>query len=141
MNNYRELIFRKKPNYIMIWTFLITILLISFILLGCIYKYNKFKEFYGLVIEKEGEKFVQILVSDGDLDIVKNDSLIIEKRDISYSYEIDSNIYNENNKLYRLVNLKIDNIPEDEQIVSVIFKSEKTTFFNEIKNKIKKGMV
>lgn len=141
MSNYRELIFRKKPNYIIIWTLIITILLVSFILLGCIYKYNKFKEFYGLVIEKEDEKFVQILVSDNDLDIIKNDNLIIKRQNISYSYEIDPSIYSENNKLYRLVNLKIDNIPEDEQIVSVIFKSEKTTFFNEIKNKIKEGMI
>lgn len=141
MSNYRELIFRKNPKYIMIWTFIIIILLSSFILLGCIYKYNKFKEFYGLVIEKESERFVQILVSDGDLDIIKNDSMIIEKQNISYSYEIDPSIYSENNKLYRLVNLKIDNIPEEEQIVSVIFKSEETTLFNEIKNKIKKGMI
>lgn len=141
MNNYRELIFRRKPNYITIWTFIIIILLIGFILLGGIYKYNKFKEFYGLVIEKESEKFVQILVPDNDLDIIKNDSLIIESKNISYSYEIDQSIYNENNKLYRLVNLKMDNIPKDDQIVRVIFKSQKTTFFNEIKNKIKKGMI
>ena len=108
--------------------------------MGGIYKYNQFKEFYGLVIEKESEKFVQILVPDNDLDIIKNDSLIIGKQNISYSYEIDPSIYSENNKLYRLVNLKTDNIPE-EQIISVMFKSEKTTFFNEIKNKIKKGMI
>lgn len=141
MDNYRELIFRRNPNYITIWTFIIIILLIGFILLGGIYKYNQFKEFYGLVIEKESEKFVQILVPDNDLDIIKNDSLIIESKNISYSYEIDQSIYNENNKLYRLVNLKMDNIPKDDQIVRVIFKSQKTTFFNEIKNKIKKGMI
>lgn len=141
MDNYRELIFRRKPNYITIWTFIIIILLISFILLGGIYKYNRFKEFYGLVIEKESDRFVQILVPDNDLDIIKNDSLIIESKNISYSYEIDQSIYNENNKLYRLVNLKMDNIPKDDQIVRVIFKSQKTTFFKEIKNKIKKGMI
>ena len=141
MDNYRELIFRRKPNYITIWTFIIIILLISFILLGGIYNNNKFKEFYGLVIEKESEQFVQILVPDNDLDIIKNDSLIIESKNVSYSYEIEQSIYNENNKLYRLVTLKIDNIPKDEQIISVIFKSQKTTFFNEIKNKIKKGMI
>lgn len=140
MDNYRELIFRKKPNYIVIWTFIITVLLISFILLGFLYKYNKFKEFQGLVIEKEGERFVQILVSVGDLDIIKNDSLIINRKEAKHSYEIDVNIYSENNKLYNLVNLKIDNIPE-EQIISIVFKSEETTFLNEIKNKIKKGMI
>ena len=140
MDKYRELIFRKRPNYIVIWTFIISILLISCIVLGCFYKYNKFKEFNGLVMEKEGEEFVQILVSNSDLDIIKNDSLIIDRKEIKYSYEIDTNIYSENNKLYNLVNLKIDNIPE-EQIISIIFKSEETTFFKEIKNKIKKGMV
>lgn len=140
MGNYRELIFRKKPNYIVIWTFIIAMLLIGFIGLGCFYKYNKFKEFNGLVIEKGGEKFVQILLSNSDLDIIKNDSLIINKKEIKYSYEIDTNIYSENNKLYNLINLKIDNIPE-EQIISIIFKSEKTTFLNEMKNKIKKGMI
>lgn len=140
MDNYRELIFRKNPNYIVIWTFIMSILLISFIILGCFYKYNEFKELSGLVVEKEGEKIVQILVSNSDLDIIKNDSLIIDRRETKYSYEIDSNIYSENNKLYNLVNLKIDNIPE-EQIISIIFKSEKTTFLNEMKNKIKKGMI
>lgn len=140
MGNYRELIFRKKPNYIVIWTFIITVLLISFTVLGCFYKYNKFKEFHGLVVEKDGEKFVQILVSNSDLDIIKNYSLIMDRKETKYSYEIDTNIYSENNKLYNLVNLKIDNIP-DEQIISIVFKSEKTTFLNEIKNKIKKGMI
>ena len=140
MDKYRELIFRKKTNYIVIWTFIISILLISFIVLGCFYKYNKFKEYNGLVIEKEGEKFVQLLVSNNELDIIKNDSLIIDRKEIKYSYEIDSSVYSDNNKLYNLVNLKIDNIPE-EQIISIIFKSEETTFLNEIKNKIKKGMI
>ena len=140
MDKYRELIFRRKPNYIVIWIFIISILLISFILLGCTYKFNKFKEFNGLVVEKDGEKIVQLLVSNNELDIIKNDSLIIDKKETKYNYEIDKNIYSENNKLYNLVNLKIDNIPE-EQIISLIFKSEQTTFLNEIKNKIKKGMI
>lgn len=140
MGKYRELVFRNKPNYIVIWIFIMSMLLIGFIGFGCFYKYNKFKEFNGLVVEKDGEKIVQLLVSNSDLDIIKNDSLIINRKETKYSYEIDTNIYSENNKLYNLVNLKIDNIPE-EQIISIIFKSEQTTFLNEIKNKIKKGMI
>ena len=140
MNRHRNLILKEEPNYIW-WIILITIIIISFLLLATFYKYNKFTKFSGLVQIEGSDNFVQILVPYDNLGIIKNDYLIVNGIEQNFIYEITNNIYSENNKIYILIKLKFNNNYELGQIVDITFKSEKTTFVNEIKNKIKKGMM
>lgn len=138
MTNYYESVLNDEPNYKIAWSLSIIVILISLLYLAIFYRYNRFTKFSGLV-EKEGsDNFVQILVPYDSLGIVKNDNLIINGIEQDYIYEVSDSIYSDN-KIYSLVRFKVDNNYDKEKIVDVTFKSEKTTFINELKNKIRKG--
>ena len=139
MTEYYESILNDEPNYKIVWSLSIIVILISFLYIAIFYKYNKFTTFSGLV-EKEGSDiFVQILVPYDNLGIVKNANLIINGIEQDYIYEVGDSIYSDNNKIYVLVKLRFNNNYEPGSLVDITFKSAKTTFVNEIRNKIRKG--
>lgn len=140
-NSYEELIFKKEPKYIYIWLGLITILLIFGIIIGGFYKYNKFYNINGLVIKEGSDNYVQILLENDKLDIIKNDNLILNKKETDFHYEVSSYIYSDTGKAYREIKLFFENNYINGEIITAVFKSQKTTFLNEIKRKIKKGMM
>lgn len=140
MNKYQELIFRKNPHCIFTTTIILTIILLTLITISCFYKYNKYYYFNGIKNEEGGNNCVNILVPHDEVDIIKNNDLIIDKKKIGFSYEITSDYYNDSNKIYNNVIMHIDtNI--DDNVVKLVFESSKTTFMKEIINKIKKGMI
>lgn len=141
MNEYRELILEDDPNYIIGWITTTVVILISFIMIAIFYKYNKFTKYSGLVQQEGSDIFVQVLVPYDNLGIIKNDYLIIDGIEQDFIYEVTNNIYSENNKIYMSLNLKFNNDYEVGQIVDITFKSAKTTFVNEIKKKLEKGMM
>lgn len=140
-NNYDELVFRKTPKYIIMWLSFIMVLLISFTLIICFYKYNKFYQLNGLVIKKGSDDYVQILLKNDKLDIVKNDNLTVNKERIDFTYEISPYIYSDSNISYREIKLFFNNNYKNGEIVNVVFKSPKTTILEKIKRNIKKGLM
>lgn len=140
-NSYEELVFKKEPKYIYIWLGLISILLFSAIIIGGFYKYNKFYNINGLIIKEGSDNYVQILLENDKLDIIKNDNLILNKKEIDFNYEVSSYIYSDTGKSYREIKLFFENNFMNGEIITAVFKSQKTTFLNEIKRKIKKGMM
>ena len=140
MDKYQELIFRKNPHCIFNITIILTIILLTLITISCFYKYNKYYYFNGIKNEEGGNNCVNILVPYDEMDIIKNNNLIIDKKKINFSYEITNDYYNNSNKIYNNVIMHIDtNI--DDNVVKLVFESSKTTFMKEIINKIKKGMI
>lgn len=140
MDKYQELIFRKNPHCIFNITIILTIILLTLITISCFYKYNKYYYFNGIKNEEGGNNCVNILVPYDEMDIIKNNDLIIDKKKINFSYEITNDYYNNSNKIYNNVIMHIDtNI--DDNVVKLVFESSKTTFMKEIINKIKKGMI
>ena len=140
MNKYQELIFRKNHHCIFTTTIILTIILLTLITISCFYKYNKYYYFNGIKNEEGGNNCVNILVPYDEVDIIKNNDLIIDKKKINFSYEITNDYYNNSNKIYNNVIMHVDtNI--DDNVVKLVFESSKTTFIKEIINKIKKGMM
>ena len=140
MDKYQELIFRKNTHCIFNITIILTIILLTLITISCFYKYNKYYYFNGIKNEEGGNNCVNILVPYDEMDIIKNNNLIIDKKKINFSYEITNDYYNNSNKIYNNVIMHIDtNI--DDNVVKLVFESSKTTFMKEIINKIKKGMI
>ena len=109
--NYDELIYKKHPKYTYIWLSFIITLFICLITVSCFYKFNKFYETIGLVIKKGNDNYVQILLENDKLDIIKNDNLILEKEKIDFQTEISTYIYSDNGKAYREVKLFFQNNP------------------------------
>lgn len=141
MDKYQELIFRKNPHYIFISTIILTIILLTGIFIGTLYKYNKYYYLTGLQVKEGGINYVNVLVPHDEMDIIKNYNLIINKTKQNFTYEISDDYYNNSNKLYKEVKIFTDTYYEGEKLIDLVFESNKTTFIKEIKNKIKKGMI
>ena len=139
MNKCRQLVLNDEPNYRIIWSISIVVVLIIFIVIALFYKYNKFTKFRGLVYKEGSDFFVQIFVPYDNMGVIKDDRLIINGIERDYTYEVTDSIYNQNNKIYILVNIIFDNNDDLGRIIDVVFKSKETTFVDEIKNKIRKG--
>ena len=103
MDKYQELIFRKNPHYIFTTTIILTIILLTLITISCFYKYNKYYYFDGIKNKEGGNNCVNILVPYDEMDIIKNNDLIIDKKKTSFSYEVLSDYYNNSNKIYNNV--------------------------------------
>lgn len=140
MNKYQELMFRKNPHCIFTTTIILTIILLTLIIISCFYKYNKYYYFNGIKNWEGGNNCVNILVPYDEVDIIKNNDLIIDKKKTNFSYEITNDYYNNSNKIYNNVIMHVDNDIND-NVVKLVFESSKTTLMKEIINKIKKGMI
>ncbi|MBE6151749.1 MAG: hypothetical protein E7165_00325 [Firmicutes bacterium] len=140
-NNYEELIFRKEPRYFFVWMVFMIVGMAILIFISFFYKFNKFYEINGLVINKGSDNYVQILVENDKLDIVKNDNLIFDKKEIKFKYEINSYFYSDSGKIYREIKLFFENDLYDGQLVNFVFKSAETTLMNELKIGIQKGLM
>lgn len=141
MDKYQELIFRKNPHYIFIFTIIFIFFCSSFILISFNYKYNKYYYLTGLQVKEGGEEYVSVILPYDKVDIIKNNTIIIDKERKNITYDITNEYYNENNKLYKEIKIFIDTSYEHGDLVELTFESSKTTFIEEIKNKIKKGMI
>lgn len=140
-NNCDELIFRKHPNYILIWLTFICLLLISLMIIGFCYKYNKFYQLNGLTVKEGSDNYVHILLENDKLDIIKNNNLMFNKEIIDFKYEISSYLYSDSGKAYREIKLFFENDFINGEIINLSFKSPPTTLIKEIKSKVKKGMM
>lgn len=141
MNKYQELIFRKNPCYIFIITIILICFLGTFIVISCFYKYNKYYYVTGIQVKEGGNNYVNIVLPYDKVDNIKNNVVIVDKKKEDFTYEIMNGYYNDNNKLYKEIKLFVNTIYEHGDLVELVFESSETTFMNEIKNKIKKGMI
>jgi len=139
-NNYEEIIFRKKPKYIQIWLGIILLSLVFFCIIACFYQYNKFYKVEGLVIKLENDTYVQVLVENEKLEMIKNGSLMVNHKYTEFCYEISSNFYTDSGKVYREIKVFVENDHADNEIVTLLFVSPKTTLLKEIQEKIRKEM-
>lgn len=140
-NSYDEIIFKKHPKYMYIWLSFILLLLLSLIIISYFYKYNKFYEINGLVVKEGSDNYVQILLENDKLDIIKDYNLIFKNKIINFNYDMNSYFYSDSGKAYREIKLFFENSFENGKVINVTFKSPQTTLIKEIKLKIKKGMI
>lgn len=131
-NNSAIILKRKQPKSIISW---ITILLIILVLLIIFFSipFNIYKSYVGYVIVENNKSYLDIAVPISDFPINKYDKLYI-KRD-KYNYEIIS--IDEDNVILK-VNLK-EELKIKDNIVPVNVLSSRTTIFEILKNKIRKG--
>ena len=105
------------------------------------YKYNKFYQINGVVVKTENDNYIQVLIKDEDLDLIKDYDLIMNHKQIEFCHQATTLFYTDTGKIYREVKLLFNNNYENNEIISLTFMSPKTTIFKQIKEKIRKGMV
>ena len=131
-NNSAIILNKKQPKKIISWITILIIILILFIIFSFV-PFNIYKPYIGQVYCNESNSFLDINLEYSDFPVIKNKKLYIKRKE--YDYEI-IDIY-ENN-----VRLKI-NLDEElninNNLVTLNILEDRTTLFDIIKNKIKKG--
>ena len=128
-NNSAIILDRKIPPKIISWITILIILLVLFIIFSFV-PFNVYKPSTGYVKVESDESY---LILNSDLPISKNYKLYIKNK--LYDYEIIDIIDGQ-------VILKLsldDDLKIDKNIIRVNILKDRTTIFNIIKNKIKKG--
>ncbi len=128
-NNSAIILYRKIPPKIISWITILIILLVLFIIFSFV-PFNVYKPSTGYVKVESDESY---LILNSDLPISKNYKLYIKNK--LYDYEIIDIIDGQ-------VILKLsldDDLKIDKNIIRVNILKDRTTIFNIIKNKIKKG--
>lgn len=132
-NNSRVILEKNIPKSIVSWITILCILLILLIIFFSI-PFNVYKNYSGYISTYNHNSYLNLFITKGDFPIHKNGKLYI-KND-KYNYEV---IEIEDDKVILKVNLK-DEINIDNNVVLVNILSNRTTVFEILKNKIKKGL-
>ncbi len=132
-NNSRVILEKNAPKSIVSWITILCILLILLIIFFSI-PFNVYKSYGGYISVYNHNSYLNLFITKGDFPIHKNSKLYI-KND-KYNYEV---IEIEDDKVILKVNLK-DEINIDNNVVLVNILSNRTTVFEILKNKIKKGL-
>lgn len=123
---------KKTPKSIISWITILIILLVVLIILFCI-PFNIYKNFSSYVTLEDNNSYIVVLVNESDFPVYKNKKLYIERD--KYDYDI---VGIKDNQVILKVDLK-DNIKINNNTFRVNILSNRTTVFEILKNKIKKG--
>lgn len=131
-NNSAIILNRKTPKIINSWIIILIFISLLFMIILFI-PFNIYNSYGGYVQIKDNKSYINLIVNENDFPINKNNKLYIKNK--NYKYEI---ISIEGNSVILSVKLK-DNIKINNNVVIVNILKDRTTLFNIIKNKIKKG--
>lgn len=131
-NNSAIILNKKTPKKVISWITILSILIIILIILFSI-PFNIYKTYNGYITIEKETPYLILMVTVSDFPINKTNTLYIKKD--KYDYEI---IDVEEDKIVLKVNLK-DEIKIEGNIVTLNILKDRTTVFNILKNKIKRG--
>jgi len=123
---------KKIPKKIISWITILIILMILFVVFSFV-PFNIYKTFVGYIYIEDNNSYVVLSINESDFPINKNNKLYIQNK--KYDYEV---VMIQEDKLVLNINLD-DNLKiQDNQVLLNILKN-RTTLFEIIKNKIKRG--
>lgn len=131
-NNSAIILNRKIPKNIISWTTILVILIILFIIFSFI-PFNIYKTFIGYIDIEKDNSHVILSFDDSDFPLEKNNKLYIKGK--KYNYKIVSI---QDSEIILDINLD-DNLKIDGNLVTLNILKNRTTLFNIIKRKVKKG--
>ena len=123
---------KKTPKKIISWITILIILTILFVVFSFI-PFNIYKPLFGYVDITNDSSYLILDFNKSDFPVNKNNELYIKSK--KYDYKV---VRIEENKLILNVNLD-NNLKVQNNIVTANVLKNRTTLFNIIKNKIKKG--
>ena len=131
-NNSAIILDKKTPKKIISWITILIVLIFLFLCFSFI-PFNVYKPLIGYVDIVDNNSYLVFDINNCDFPINKNNELYIKTK--KYNYDI---VRIEEEKLILNINLD-DNLKVQNNIVTVNILKNRTTLFEIIKNKIKKG--
>ena len=131
-NNSAIILNKNNTFYSMSWIIILSILSILFIICSTI-PFNIYKNYTGYIVLDNNKAYVNLVLEKEDFPINKNNKLYIENN--NYKYDVMS--INEKNVL---LNIELEEcIKINNNIITISILKDRTSLFEIIKRKIKKG--
>lgn len=144
-DNSTIIMMRKTPSKIFVWIVVIIIGLIVFLSLSIFYRYNKYLNYIGTIVEEDTQYYIKIFIEEDKLVAFSNNILLIDNKEIEYKVKnISKNYYltPQSVKMHEVVlkcklnqQLMIDN-----NMVQLRFKMPQTTAMHDFIENIKKEL-
>lgn len=138
--NSSVILLRKTPYKIISWITILFISMLSIIIFGIVFKYNKYEKY--IAIFKDNQ--LHLLIEPNRINDLKTEFILNNKK---YSFEINSisedYIINETKNYYEVIlNCELDNKYKiNNNILNINMELDKTTLLKEILNFLKKGLM
>ena len=135
---------RKTPLFIISWNYILLISLLLLLLIIFFYKYTIFNIYYAKVIKSKEENYIYMTVDSDYISLKNRNYLEIDGEEYKCKLKTFSdNYYYIGTKKYWDATYKCDlpsEINVNDNLIEVRVERRRTTLFNEILEKIKKGV-
>lgn len=139
--NSSEIVLQRKESKVYkIFILIVLLFLVMLLLLMTLYKYDKISKLKGVVKDNK----INLTLSENDLKLINSRDILVNGK--KYKVSIDSiseAIYDSNYNAYYEVTLNIalnSRISVENNILDINILYGKTTFYRQVKERIKEGM-
>lgn len=133
-------IIRKEPKKIYVYSYVLIIFSLLFVLVSIFYKFNINKTFIANIIFDNKKYFIETNISKTQLENLEKSKLLIENREYDYELvNINRNDYNNSYNIILSIDLDISKLKNKSYMI-ITFQTKNTTVFKEIVKKIKEEL-
>lgn len=114
------------------------LLVVSILIVGLIYlifglSFKNYKVYY--LEEIDGKYYITVPYSEKDI-VLKNNSMIINKKKYKYNFIKIENYLSQNEKVYLQINLSINDLKTNMPLIEIKLNSTKINLFDYLKNNL-----
>lgn len=143
---YSTSLMQIKQFKFVFWIIIIIILITLALVISTFFKYYKYVEVLGYVVEVEENYFLKTYVLEDDLRVFIKSKLFVNEKEENFKIIEINNEYFVDDKLNRLYEVVLDleieeSLKISNMVVTLKYEHEKTTLVSEIIKFLKKGMM
>lgn len=133
-------IIRKEPKKIYVYSYVLIIFSLLFVLVSIFYKFNINKTFIANIIFDNKKYYIETNISKTQLKNLEKSKLLIENKEYDYELvNINRNDYNNSYNIILSIDFDISKL-KNKSYYHITFQTKNTTVFKEIVKKIKEEL-
>ena len=133
-------IIRKEPKKIYVYSYVLIIFSLLFVLVSIFYKFNINKTFISNIIFDNKKYYIETNISKTQLENLEKTKLLIENREYDYELvNINRNDYNNSYNIILSIDFDISKLKNKSYMI-ITFQTKNTTVFKELVKKIKEEL-
>ena len=140
LEQQNKYIIRKEPKKIYVYSYVLIIFSLLFVLVSIFYKFNINKTFISNIIFDNKKYYIETNISKTQLENLEKSKLLIENREYDYELvNINRNDYNNSYNIILSIDFDISKLKNKSYMI-ITFQTKNTTVFKELVKKIKEEL-
>ena len=140
LEQQNKYIIRKEPKKIYVYSYVLIIFSLLFVLVSIFYKFNINKTFISNIIFDNKKYYIETNISKTQLENLEKTKLLIENKEYDYELvNINRNDYNNSYNIILSIDFDISKLKNKSYMI-ITFQTKNTTVFKELVKKIKEEL-